>query len=281
VSNASPATRLNSCLEHWQLSLVDRLAGGFRSDVFLCRAADGAQVVLKLPPTDEAEAEMAALTRWAPTQAAVRVIDLDHAWHALLLERLVPGQPLPKAGHDGNPTLVAAELLLRLHQAEPRPFAFPTVPDLYPKREAQARADAEHERRILQDPERAEAGLSRLPVASTAANALSESSRQRVLLHGDFCTKNILQDGDRYVVIDPIPMLGDPCSDVGHFAADQPAEVILETAAATASHIGLDEHRSLRWAAIWAVVQTSQAWREDQAKLECLVGSSEVDELLR
>jgi streptomycin 6-kinase len=259
---------------------VDRLAGGFRSDVFLCTAADGAQVVLKLPPPDEAEAEIAALIRWAPTQAAVRLIDLDHVWHALLLERLVPGRPLPKVGDDGNTVSVASELLVRLHHAESRPSSFPTVPDLYPQREAQARADAEYERRVWQDPGRGQAGLSRLTAARATVNSLSESSRLRVLLHGDFCTKNILQERDRYVVIDPMPMLGDPCSDVGHLAADQPADVILETAVALAGQVGLDQRRSLRWAAVWAVLQTSQAWREDQEELECLITSSEVDELL-
>jgi hypothetical protein len=32
--------------------------------------------------------------------------------------------------------------------------------------------------------------------------------------------------------------------------------------------MGLDRQRALRWAAVWAVLQTCQAWREDQSDLE-------------
>ena len=60
---------------------------------------------------------------------------------------------------------------------------------------------------------------------------LATTAQRRVLLHGDFLTKNLLASGEGYRVIDPLPRLGDPAADVGMFAHDQPSASILDTAA--------------------------------------------------
>jgi streptomycin 6-kinase len=49
--------------------------------------------------------------------------------------------------------------------------------------------------------------------------SLCASAGQAVLLHGDFLDKNLLWRGVGYLGIDPIPCIGDPCADVGFFAA--------------------------------------------------------------
>jgi streptomycin 6-kinase len=85
--------------------------------VFVCSAAGGEQVVVKLTPTpEEARLEAAALTAWAHTGAAERLIDADISYGALLLERIRPGTPLP-GGDDPASVAVAARLLARLHLA--------------------------------------------------------------------------------------------------------------------------------------------------------------------
>jgi len=62
------------------------------------------------------------------------------------------------------------------------------------------------------------------------------------------------------VAIDPIPCIGDPCADAGSFAAcHPPATTILQRAGTVAGQMGLDRQRALRWAAIWVVLQASQA----------------------
>jgi hypothetical protein len=45
--------------------------------------------------------------------------------------------------------------------------------------------------------------------------------------------------------------------------------------------MSLDRHRAQRWAAVWTVLQTCHAWREDQSDLETRLASSEFDQLLR
>ena len=94
---------MRACIRRWHLQAGDQLAGGFRSQVTRCMAADGTQVVLKLAATrEQARAEAAALTAWARTGAAVRLIEADFDHRALLLERVRPGTHLP--GNDPGPS---------------------------------------------------------------------------------------------------------------------------------------------------------------------------------
>jgi streptomycin 6-kinase len=276
------ASRLSACKRNWHLDGGNRLDGGFRSNVFGCTTADGAQVVVKLTATqEEARAEAAALAMWKHTGAAVGLIDADFALGALILERVRPGHPLP-SGDDPVAIEVAAGLLTRLHRARTGTFRFPALEDAYVHLEDQAHDNAGYERRSRSEPDRGEAGLERLAATRAAAMRLCVTAGRTVLLHGDFLDKNLLRNGARYVAIDPVPRVGDPCADVGFFAAGhRPATAILQRADAIAGQMGLDRHRAQRWAAIWTVLQTCHAWREDQSDLENCLASSEFDKLLR
>jgi streptomycin 6-kinase len=282
TSPVDVAPRLRTCIRRWQLEPVARLTGGFRSEVIECTAADGTEVVVKLAATvAEAHTEAAALTAWAHTGAAVRLIDADPVLGALLLERIRPGTPLPGGDDDPGAVQVAAGLLTRLHQAPPPASPLPALLDVYAQRESVARDDADHEQGVAGDPERGRAGLRRLPAARAAVVQLCSSADRGVLLHGDVLDKNLLRSGPRYVAIDPMPHIGDPCADVGFFAAGHPpATAILSRAAATAQLMGLPQHRALRWAAVWTVLQTCQAWRDDQADLEACLASRDFEQLI-
>jgi len=101
-----------------------------------------------------------------------------------------------------------------------------------------------HERHIRGDLNRGRPGLERLGAARAAARALCATAGQTVLLHGDFLDKNLLRARHGYVAIDPLPQLGDPCADVGFFAA-------------------------------------GHSWREDQQSLDELLDSDKFERLLR
>jgi len=104
---------------------------------------------------------------------------------------------------------------------------------------------------------------------------ICETTDRTVLLHGDFLDKNLLWDGVGYVAIDPIPRIGDPCSDVGFFASGHPpATAILERATAIAARMDLDPHRARQWGAVWAVLEACSACRLDQSDLR--VHSSQI-----
>jgi streptomycin 6-kinase len=249
--------------------------------VFGCVTAGGEEVAVKLTATPaEARAEAAALTSWAGTGVAVPLIAADPEHGALLLRRIRPGTPLPGGGQEAAGA--AAGVLRRLHPARPSGFPFPDLRETYLGFERRARDDARYEQQASGDPARGEAGLRQLGAARAAALELCTTTGRAVLLHGDFLGKNLLWNGTGYLAIDPIPCLGDPCADAGFFAAGQPpAAGIFPRAGALAARLGLDRPRTLRWAAIWAVLQACQAWRPDQAELEAVLSSGAFGQLIR
>jgi streptomycin 6-kinase len=275
------ASRLSACKHIWHLEGGCRLDGGFRSDVFGCTTAAGAEVVVKLTVTHEqARAEAAALAMWERTGATVHLIDADFEHSALLLERVRPATHLP-GGDDRVAIEVAAGLLTRLHRARALAFPFPALEETYVHLEDQARENAAYEQRTRHAPARGEAGLQRLGAARAAAMRLCATAGRTVVLHGDFLDKNLLRNGARYVAIDPIPRIGDPCADIGFFAAGhRPATGILQRADAIAGQMALDRQRAQRWAAVWTVLQTCHAWRDDQSDLETCLAGSEFEQLL-
>jgi streptomycin 6-kinase len=250
--------------------------------VVSCSAADGAEVIVKLVMTrEEMRAEAAALTAWARTGVAAHLIDTDFDHGALLLEQIRPGTHLP--GNDDPGAIdVAASLLGALHRARLPAFPFPALPGTFAWMARRARRDATNEQRTRNEPELGRPGLQRLPLARAAATRLCESPSRTVLLHGDFLAKNLLSNGTGYVAIDPIPNIGDPCADVGFFAAGHPpAATILYKAAAIAELMGLDPQRAQRWATVWTVLQACQAWRGDQSDLDATLSTAEFDRLIR
>jgi hypothetical protein len=260
--------QLDACLRYWGLRDPQPLPGGCRAEVFAC-----GDVVLKLAVTGaEIEAEAAALQAWRDTGAAVTLLDVNLGLRALLLERVRPGTLM--AGNDGA---IAADLLSRLHAVRPGPFSFPSLAEAYPQWERQARADGAYERRSRGEPDRAAAAVALLGPARMTAAELSSTADRTVLLHGDFIGKNLLRTAHGYVAVDPLPRLGDPCADIGSFAADRPPAVsILDNAADIAGRMSLDPWRARRWAAVLAVLQTAQAWRADQAALDALMSTGEL-----
>lgn len=268
-------------VHRWRLEPANPMTGGFRSEVLGCTTASGAQVIIKYGSAPQAvQAEAAALHAWAGTGAAARLIDADFELQCLLLERVIPGTHLP-TGNDLVAIEAAVALISSLHHVPAPAFEFPALQDYYAEAERRARDDAAYEQRSTGDPLRGQAGLLRLPAARAAALRLTATADRPVLLHGDLCAKNLLWNGSSYVAIDPLPCVGDPCADIGFFAATQPpAARILPRAAAIAGEIGYDQQRAQQWAAVWTILQTCQAWRDDQDELEsCLRDAAFTDVL--
>ncbi|GAB3755853.1 aminoglycoside phosphotransferase family protein [Microlunatus parietis] len=275
-----PAERRAAAVEEFGVVLGRPLDGGYRSSVFEARTAGGEPVVLKIPATRaEADAEIAALARWRDSGAAVRVLAADERHGALLLERLRPGTALPPL--DADAILPIGQLLARLHACGPGDRLFDRLEDGYAAAEEQARRDLAYERRQRNESSRGEAGLALLGAAAATVEDLARSTRRPVLLHGDFTNKNLLASGQTFVAIDPIPRIGDPCADAGHLAAAQPADRILDVAAALATAADLDQERVLRWTAVLLVIQDCQAWRDDQDGLDRLLARQGLRSLLR
>ena len=271
----SPAAR-EIAIRRWSLEMGEPLSGGHRSDVYAVRRPGGFAAVLKVcASTRDAADEAAALSAWAASEVAVRLLDADLRAGALLLERLVPGTPLPPG--DSVP---ATDVLAALHGTPLPQYAFRELAGSFPDHEREVRADLTHERRARSEPDRAREADRLLPAAGRLMEGLAATATRRVLLHGDFLTKNLLASGDGYRVVDPMPRLGDPAADVGMFAHDRPTTSILDTAAELAGALSLDVDRAVSWAVVWTVMVTVQAWRADQADLDALVVSPAFQRLL-
>ena len=262
---------LNRCAARWQLAIGQPLQGGFLARVFSCVDAEGNQLVLKLsPPEVSTSLEAAALRLWAGRGAAsLRACDLPSG--ALLLDRLIPGTPLPPAGERRAVELVAP-VLMDLHGVKmPAQHPFPALAEAFDSYLERVRAWTEP----------GAAGVRLLGQSRVAALELCSTARQTVLLHGDFLDKNLLFDSTRLAAIDPMPRVGDPCADVGFFAAAHPpARRIRSRARALAGQLGCDPSRAERWAAVWATGEACETWRDDSDELQEWVGSQEVEQLL-
>ncbi|MFT7839136.1 aminoglycoside phosphotransferase family protein [Saccharothrix sp. BKS2] len=177
----------------WGLEVLGPLSGG-TSHALRCRRG-GEPVVLKVTPDPGlAVAECAALRAWEPSPRVVRVLRVDPARGALLLEGLEPGTPAT----DG-PQL--PEVLRELHV--PAPPGFPPLA---------RRVDFVFgllARRHPGDHSRAHEEASRL----------ARDRVPQVLLHGDLHPGNVLDAGPRgLVAIDPRACVGDAAGDAVDFA---------------------------------------------------------------
>ena len=63
-----------------------------------------------------------------------------------------------------------------------------------------------------------------------------------------------------------------------HHAAQSTAS--FDRATLVAERLEADADRAVRWAAVWTVLLTISAWRQDQSELDALVASSKFEEIL-
>jgi len=202
---------------------------------FVAPAGDGA--VLKVTPLedDESDEEADALELWGG-RGAVRLLRRDRGRRALLLERARPGTDISELPEDVA-TAIAVDVGLRLWLPAAEPF----------------RWIGDHVPRWLDRAERSDQeGRQLIPLARELYASL-EVGRE-TLVHGDFHHHNILGAGDRYVAIDPKPMLGEPEYDVPSFLWNplsyrmEPG--VTERRLAAFAAAGLDEGRMRAWALI-------------------------------
>lgn len=121
-----------------------------------------------------------------------------------------------------------------------------------------------------------------LPLFERCALRLDASAKRKTLAHGDFVARNLLLASDgRYVAVDPLPYIGDPCSDAGQFSAyHSPVGTVIPRARAIAEATGNDPDRAATWAAVWMVLQACETWRDDSDDVQAWVVGDECRRLL-
>jgi streptomycin 6-kinase len=188
--------------QSWQLTLEPPFLNGFSDYAAPARRADGSQVVLKLCYVDvEFRGQASALAAF-DGNAAVRLLEADIENGALLLERLIPGEPLSRLSDDTMAMHEAAEILRQLWQAPHDDAALLSL-DEWVK-------DA-NQPGVLPATKRSQPWIAK---ALAEAHEAVSSSTERVLLHGDLHQDNILSSERGWLAIDAKGIVGDPAWDL-------------------------------------------------------------------
>src|SRR3989441_4184798 len=210
-----------------------RIAAGPHSHV----APAGPDAILKIIPVGDDDADhIADALRFWDGDGAVRLLRHDPTWRVLLVERAVPGTEAAQAP-EGEALAAAIDVGKRIWRAPDAPHPYRSVRDWV--------------RRWLPPDERHPL----VPAARRTFEAMD--LRTDTLVHADFHHHNLLRHGDRWVAIDPKPIVGEPEFDVPAFLWNPLGTT--STRARTERRIrafadaGLDAERIRRWAIVRGV----------------------------
>ena len=269
---------LRRCSEMWSLTI----GAPFRlSYNYVARAtrADGSPAVLKVcAPNPEVITEIAAL-QLLDGDGACRLLEHSIDLHAMLLERVEPGESLARLAleDDERATDIAIDLFPRIWKTPPQDHSFPTV--------------ATWAQGIDRHRSRFGGGSGPLPAELFEEGAacfewlLATASEDR-LLHGDLHHDNILSaTRERWLVIDPKGVVGDPGYELGAFLynpipgllqMDDPGQVLARRIDQLSDGLGMERARIRAWGLAQAVlsacwsVDDDQDWRHAMAVSEIL-----------
>lgn len=231
------------------------------------RSLEHGPVILKIGyPNPELDAEIAALSLYQDSGAAVRLLDQDRDLGALLLERIIPGKNLTSLPDDQAGTRIAASCMLKLRQPGLEQGTFPSLRDW-----CQAFSRYQHTYQSDSGPIPGQL----ISQASVLAEELLETPHQQELLHGDLHHGNLLsrEDGS-WVVIDPKGVWGDFAAEIGPYLFNpipdllqlpDLEQVIKRRLSILAEMTGLDRQHLTAWslcrtvlAAIWTVEEGTE-----------------------
>lgn len=223
---------------------------------------DGSEVVLKLEVPNQESHHRAQALRYYAGRGMVRLLEVDYARGATLMERLKPGRMLvDEISDDEQATRIAAAVMQALWIPAPADFPFRTMKNW-----------AEDFQKIHELPAAGACPMPRSTIECTEAlfADLLASAGEQVLLHGDLHHFNILSvaEGSRigWRAIDPFGVIGEREVEIGAFVRnpniDLPIDAALEKMLWRRFEIfremlGFDLQRMLAWASVYSAVS---AW---------------------
>jgi len=236
------------CAGRWSLEVMPPFPVESYSYVTPAVRVNNEPVVLKVGvPGRELTCQIEALRHWNGS-GICRLLEADAQRGFLLMERVLPGEPLKTIADDDQVTRVAMDVMQRLWKPAPELHVFPSV--------AEWAGDLQKLRA------RFNGGFGPFPAAlvEQAERQFAElagDASPSMLIHGDMNWGNILR-GQRepWLAIDPKGVVGNPLYDVATFLNDPPESLIeaelkrllARRVAQIAEILGVDRARVKSWA---------------------------------
>lgn len=164
-----------------------------------CKRVDGTKAVLKIgyPEENSINISEARVLKFLEGNGAVKLLNSDKNFCALLLERLMPGENLTGICRrdDAAATAIAINVMKIFWREPPAGSAFPNL---------------EKWTESLRVAEKTKVPQRAIKKAQKYFGELIASSKQNFLLHGDLHHENILSaEREPFLVIDPKGIIGD------------------------------------------------------------------------
>ena len=258
---------LGAAAQRWSITLGEAYTDVHPGNqVHRCARRDGTPAVLKTEPAradNEFHTGVDALLLYAG-HGMVRVLEVDRDERIILMEMVVPGEPLWREPIDRALRAVAS-VMRRLRIAPPAAHSFPDV-------FAYTRAWPDHAR-LYGGSGPIDADL--FDIGKGLFTEMCESSAAPVVLHGDLHYGNVLSsDRDGWLAIDPKGVIGEPCYEVGDLFRNrvdelfdsQPVAAMRRRVDMVADLTGFDRERIRLWALSQAVL--SELWSADDPSRE-------------
>ncbi|MGI8924176.1 MAG: aminoglycoside phosphotransferase family protein [Fimbriimonadales bacterium] len=231
--------RIELLAKQWGFIAEAELPGGHCSKVY----ADATRV-LKAPfRGEELESGFVAALRIAGKRGP-RVFQSDTGTSGILMERLIPGTPVGESLPDEDALEITAEFA-RAMWCEETSGCLPLA--------------------------------AFVGTGDPLARELLATTEREVFLHGDLHQFNILRHGDRWVVIDPKGVVGDPAFEPTAFLRNpletisnlsDPESILRQRIARFAQKLDLDPWRICAWSLVDVRSWADETWHRTVTALE-------------
>jgi streptomycin 6-kinase len=245
---------VEGCVHDWTLTLRAPFEPATISWVAPAELPDGMRAVLKVNfPDAESEHEADALAFWDGS-GAVRLLAHDRRRRALLIARCEPGSQLWDVRDEDAAYDISASVFRALWRPAPDDAPFRPL-DTEAHRWADElpirweRHDKPFPRRLLSE-------------AVALCRDLARSQPELVVCHQDAHGGNVLRAGDRWLAIDPKPVLGERAFDLASALRDRrgtllrspaPERILERRLDRFAAELGVDRARARGWGIVHAL----------------------------
>ena len=238
----------------WSLAVENPFPNLTYNYVAPCVCADGSRAVLKIGLPEENDSVIfgeAKFLKITGGSGAVKLLQFDADYRALLLERLLPGENLAKLcqRNDQEATVIAVDIMRKICRQPPKNHDFPILENWINK--LQTAAETKFPVRLVTK-------------ARNYFEELSDASNQNLLLHGDLHHENILSaERESFLAIDPKGVVGNIGYEIGVFLNNQRRliwarqnlqEILAERVEQFAESFEIEPRNLRRWAFVQAVL---------------------------